>query len=1013
MDADPLNTNVQGATSEGSPPSSPVNLRSRAPFDVLYPESERDDQPIEVDIVAVHGLGANVDWSWTWRDKARPSSTVNWLKDPHMLPKVVPNSRIMVYNYDSRWHADAPRTRLQICGEEFVRNLHTFREGQQDRPVVFIGHSLGGLVIQHAVPEESACITGWDRAQLQTDHTKLNKFSGPRDRSFLSVSAKVLAMCSTPKSMVERQTKNVVEHQTEPKGHWMVPFERNEAFVGREDVLQLLLDRIPPSANQDMCQRTAIEGLGGVGKTQLALEAAFRLRRTHPSCSVFWVPAIDASTFEKAYRGIGRLLGVSGIDESQADIKALVNAALSQVEAGQWLLVIDNADDPSLMFGPTGLSTCFPSSMNGSLLLTTRTREVAVRLDIPGTGILRTTKMSREEAMEMIAERLTESQMQDTASITGLLDFLDDLPLAIKQASNFMYATGMTTARYLEHCRSSDTISVNLLSQDFEDRGRYDTIKNPVATTWLISFEHISRDNPQAGEYLRFMCFLAEKDIPISLLPLASDEIEAEKAIGTLDAYGFVTRRKDGMSIDMHRLVRLAMRNWLLKEGQVQQEYVRVIQRVEEMFPHPVHENREVWMKYIAQAQSALESEVECGTDEATAELLTKVGNGLYWLGSYQHAGLLLQRSVDMSEKVLGREHQSTLTSMNNLALTLLEQGKYEDAEKTHRKTLELMEQVLGKEHQSTLTSMNNLALTLLEQGKYEDAEKTHRKTLELREQALGKEHPDTLTSMNNLALALQKQGKYEDAERIQRKTLELMEQVLSKEHPDTLASMNNLALALLEQGKYEDAEKTHRKTLELKEQVLGKEHPDTLASMNNLALALLEQGKYEDAERIQRKTLELKEQVLGKEHPDTLASMNNLALALLEQGKYEDAERIQRKTLELKEQVLGREHQSTLTSMNNLALTLLEQGKYEDAEKTHRKTLELREQVLGKEHPDTLTSMNNLAWVLADLGQVQEAEKLYRRTTKLLEKVLGINHPHTLTSKRNLAGLLAQISHE
>lgn len=108
---------------------------------------------IDYSIVAVHGLGSNVDWSWTWRDKARPGLSVNWLKDPHMLPNVILKSRIIVYNYDSRWHANAPRTRLQLCGEDLVRNLHAFRKGLQDCPVVFVGHSLGGLVVQHVSPE--------------------------------------------------------------------------------------------------------------------------------------------------------------------------------------------------------------------------------------------------------------------------------------------------------------------------------------------------------------------------------------------------------------------------------------------------------------------------------------------------------------------------------------------------------------------------------------------------------------------------------------------------------------------------------------------------------------------------------------------------------------------------------------------------------------------------------------------------------------------------------------------
>lgn len=210
----------------------------------------------------------------------------------------------------------------------------------------------------------------------------------------------------------------------------------------------------------------------------------------------FWVPAVDVTSFENAYRDIGRLLGVAGIDDHKVEVKTVVKTTLNDNDAGQWLLIVDNGDDLKLMFGPTGLLTYLPSSMNGSILLTTRTRGVAVRLDVHPAGVIRTAKMSSEEATEMMQARLVKSQMQDTPSLAGLLDFLGDLPLAIRQASAFMHRTEMMTetGRYLEHCRSSDTTLVNLLSRDFEDRGRYDTIKNPVARTWLISFEHFSRD---------------------------------------------------------------------------------------------------------------------------------------------------------------------------------------------------------------------------------------------------------------------------------------------------------------------------------------------------------------------------------------------------------------------------------------------------------------------------------------------------------------------------------------
>ncbi|KAJ4176050.1 hypothetical protein NW755_014637, partial [Fusarium falciforme] len=790
----------------------------------------------------------------------------------------------------------------------------------------------------------------------------------------------------------------------------MVPFERNEGFIGRQEIIHQLLDRVPPSANKDACQRTVIEGLGGVGKTQIALEAAFRLRHEYPLCSVFWVPSVDATSFENAYRDIGRLLGVAGIDEDKADVKAIVKAALSHKDAGQWLLIIDNADDSKLLFGPTGLSSFLPCSMNGSILFTTRTREVTVRLDVHPAGIIKTTKMSREEATEMLQARLTETQMQDTASLTGLLDFLDDLPLAIRQASAYMHKTGMTTARYLEQCRSSDSTLVNLLSRDFEDRGRYDTIKNPVATAWLISFRHIARDRPQAGGYLRFMSFLSERDIPIAMLPATDDELEVDEAIGTLEAYGFITKREEGASIDMHRLVRLAMRNWLDQEGQARKTYCGVIGRMEEVFPFPEHENRAIWMKYLPHARIVLESDEKCDDGEAISSLLFNVAGGFSMLGSYQQAEMMYRQALELRKKVVWKEDAFTRASMNNLARVLDSMGQYEEAEKMDRQTLELREKVLGKEHPVTFGSMNNLALVLDSMGhmgQYEEAEKMHRQTLELKEKVLGKEHPDTLGSMSNLAGTLHSQGKYEAAVKMHRQTVELMEKVLGKEHPDTLGSMNNLASVLDSMGQYEEAEKMHRQTLELKEKALGKEHPDTLASMNNLANVLDSTGKYEEAEKMHRQTVELMEKVLGKVHPDTLGSMNNLAGTLHSQGKYEAAVKMHRQTLELKEKVLGKEHRDTLASMNNLARVLDSMGQYEEAEKMHRQTLELKEKALGKEHPDTLGSMNNLASVLDSTGQYEEAEKMHRQTVELKEKVLGKEHPDTLGSMNNLAGTL------
>ena len=698
---------------------------------------------------------------------------------------------------------------------------------------------------------------------------------------------------------------------------------------------------------------------------------------------------MSSASFEKDFRKIGQALQIPSINEDKADVKSLVKTFLSQESAGRWLLIIDNADDLEMLYNRANesnesssspaLVNYLPFSRKGSIVFTTRNLEVAVQQ--AGVDVITVKEMSESDSWKLLETSLIDKTLMGGKEVTDkLLDNLAHLPLAIKQAAAYMNKNSISVSDYLGLYEANDDELIYLLSQDFEDQARYKEVKNPVASTWLISFRQVSSRDPLAKEYLCFMSCIAQQDIPCSLLPLATKRRELE-AIGTLRAYSFITKRERQDSYDIHRLVQIAMRNWLKARNELSLWSGKALIRVAEVFPFPKHENRATWTTYLPHAQCVLNFQEYTGDfEKSQQDLLFNIGVCFQISGKYKEAERMHRQTLRLKETVLGQEHPSTLASMNNLAESLNSQGKYEEAELMHRQTLRLKETVLGQEHPSTLGSMNNLAESLRQQGKYEEAERMHRQTLRLMETVLGQEHPDTLASMNNLALVLGSQGKYEEAERMHRQTLRLMEAVLGQEHPDTLASMNNLASVLDSQGKYEEAERMHRQTLRLKETVLGQEHPSTLGSMNNLAESLGSQGKYEEAERMHRQTLRLMEAVLGQEHPDTLASMNNLASVLDSQGKYEEAERMHRQTLWLMETVLGQEHPSTLGSMNNLAESLGSQGKYEEAERMHRQTLRLRETVLGQEHPDTLTSMNNLTSVLDHQREYKGAGRMHRR---------------------------------
>ena len=721
----------------------------------------------------------------------------------------------------------------------------------------------------------------------------------------------------------------------------------------------------------------AIYGLGGCGKSALALEFAYRALAIDARRQVFWVPAMSQESFELAYRDIGIRLRLPGITDDNADFKQLVKKALSSDRTGHWLMIVDNADDPEVLMGDTGghpgsarLHDCLPYSNGGKILFTTRSRKAAG--DLSPSSALELQDMIEAEARQLLARRISKpALLDDQKGINNLLELLTYLPLAIVQAAAFIKNNDISVSGYISLFREAGT-EAELFAEHFEDPSRYREMESTIAKVWHISFDQIRKQDSLAAEYLSFMACIDRINIPQSLLPPGASSLQQAKAIGTLKGYAFITERQQvsmkGQGenfFDIHRLIHMASIWWLKEHSEWATWVSKVATRLEEEIPHSGHENKEVWTTYLPHALHV--AAYHDTLDEVVrVSLLDQVGRC-----------------------------QSTL-------------GQYSAAETAHRQALSLREKSLGKEHDQTLQSMSQVAVALGNQGDYEEAESMHRQTLALRERVLRPEHPDTLTSVSNLALVLDTQGKYKEAELMYRQTLALRERVLGPEHPYTLTSVGNLAVVLAEQGKYKEAESIHRETLALRERVLGPEHPDTLINAGNLALVLAEQGKYKEAESMSRQTLALEKRVLGPEHPDTLTSVSDLALVLAEQGKYKEAESMSRQTLALRERVLGPEHPNTLTSVSNLAIVLAKQGKYKEAESMHRQTLALLERVLGPEHPDTLTSVYCLADTLANRHRYDESLVLYERACAAYSSVLGKDHPTTRACHQNHLETLA-----
>ncbi|KAI9763277.1 MAG: hypothetical protein M1839_006524, partial [Geoglossum umbratile] len=489
------------------------------------------------------------------------------------------------------------------------------------------------------------------------------------------------------------------------KNFCSIPFLRNTQFVGQSSHLDKLEQLL---FSEERKPKIAITGLGGIGKTQIALELAYRTREMYPERSIIWIPATNAESLHQAYLEVVKQLQISGVEEEQADVKKLLQRHLSQESADQWLLIFDNADDvdmwihnPASQNQSLGLIDYLPQSSRGSIVFTTRSKKIAVKL--AKQNIVEVSQMDEETATQLLSKSLLNPTLiQHRGDTLQLLDQLTFLPLAIVQAAAYINENGITLSDYLPLLAEQEEDVIDLLSEEFEDDWRYRNVKNPVATTWLISFEHIRRVNPLAAEYLSFIACIEPKDIPQSLLPPAQSRKKETDAIGTLAAYSFLSRRSVDLSLDLHRLVHLATRNWLRREESLSRWTGRAVARLEEIFPDDDHKNRSIWRAYLPHARHVLSSSLIKDDVQERMKLLWKYSMCLYSDGRYDEAEKSFLQVMETRKRKLGAEHPSTLASIANLASTYRNQGRWKEAEELEVQVMETRKRVLGEEHPST-----------------------------------------------------------------------------------------------------------------------------------------------------------------------------------------------------------------------------------------------------------------------------------------------------------------------
>ncbi|EHA45981.1 hypothetical protein MGG_02976 [Pyricularia oryzae 70-15] len=778
-----------------------------------------------------------------------------------------------------------------------------------------------------------------------------------------------------------------------PSKQWIVPFERNTRFTDRNSELDQLHSML---SSGDQFTKVAVSGLGGVGKTQLVLELLYRLKEKGEEFSAIWVQATTVESLDQGYHAVAEYLGISKSGDKDVDIKKLVQSFLSEESASPWILIFDNADDINMWTNkPDGegqklssrLIDYIPKHKKGKVIFTTRDRRVAVKL--ANQNVIEVSKLAQSTAMQMlqnflIRKELVTSRPDDAKAI---LAWLTHLPLAIAQAAAYINENGITLADYLTlvNCQEQDTIE--LLTEEFEDDARYSDMKNPIATTWLVSFQKIQQRDPLAADYMSFMACLDHKDIPQLLLPPGPSRKREIDSIGTLSAYSFIATRSEDGALDLHRLVHLVIRNWLRMEGFLADWTRKAVARLEEVFPDHEHRNRTVWRVYLPHANCLLESNLIDNDNTSKINLKWKIALCYYSDGRYSEAETFLREVMEVRTRRLGPEHPDTLKCMAKLALTYHAQSRFQESKALGLRAFNTQSRILGEEDPETLSTMSHLAMTCSDLSQWKESEELELQALKLRKSVLGSEHPDTLVCMSNLVYLYNCQGWWERAELLGKETITARKKVLGVEHPDTLLSIGNLAHTYNNQGRYQDAEELLVQVVQARTQALGEDHPHTLSGMSNLAVSYHNQGRWDEAEALQGKVVVARKTLLGAEHFSTLTSMAHLSSTYQSQGRLTEAELLGSQVMELRKKVLGLEHHHTLASMSSLSLMYLEDGQLSKAEEIALNVLAIRVRVLGMRHHHSLSSMAHLAAIYKQQSRFTEAEDLEMQIIEAQEK--------------------------
>lgn len=718
--------------------------------------------------------------------------------------------------------------------------------------------------------------------------------------------------------------------------------------------------------------------------------------------SVFWIHASSKARITEAYGTVAKKANILGYEHSTNAGLELVKDWFESEASGKWLMIIDNADDLELLYGPERLADYFPRSDNGSIIMTTRNKQIGVKFANTSTVLLET--LDPDQSQELLTSKFSDGI--DPEDCKELVRELGGIPLALVQAAAFVHMNSIGIDEYLELYRESPSSQIDLLSEDFEDSIRDREVRNPIAATWSISFEYIERHAPLAGELLKMMCTLDYQAIPVSLLQSDGSRLSVVKALGILQAFCLIhpgNSKGKQKTYDMHRLVHISMRNWLAIRNQLSMWTARTLKILASKYPDlegfPLEEidlcaaylphtlfmlasdelrsvnEGGIAPAFLQQKMTSQHAEHDTICATCVADLMMNLTISYEIFDNKQECTPWAMKAYSLRKFVYGEQHSETLSALFYLAAALYHTGQQQEAQAFGMRAVELIES--GEYPPGLVANGYEIrAFIYLETDMLGEAEKCFKQMLEIRRDCFGPHHEVTLMTTRDLAGLNYRQERNEEAEKLINELIEVRMAISGPNHPKTLDAKSVLANVYSDIGRYGDSLRLQRELSPGFLEIFGHKHSNVLITLFEIARLLLREGKYDEGLELSLEVLERCDKFLGLEDNTTLIVMSDISSAYEERDRWDDAEELRTKVLDC--YVRLNVPQNPMVSRRTRDLSCLYEGqeRYKKAESLRKQVVDIDTERVGEKSQETILSMCELGINYSYQGLYDKASK-------------------------------------